>query len=101
MNATETLVTIEISGAGEAYSLFESGPNLSLHLAAPTVHGTGPCICGFDRFGRDEYGQRFGFSVSGGITGPGVKHNVCPECARLIAGRPIKGTNASLFESGI
>ena len=98
---SETLTTVETSGPGERYSLLESGPNLSLHLAAPTVHGTGPCICGFDRFGRDEYGDRVGFSVGGGVTGPGVKHTVCPECARLIDGRPIKGSNASLFENGI
>lgn len=94
--STETLTTIETSGPGERYTLFESGPNLSLHLAAPTVHGTGPCICGFDRFARN-----IGFSVGGGTTGPGVKHAVCPECTRLIDGRPIKGTNASLFENGI
>jgi hypothetical protein len=92
----ETLTTIETSGPGERYSLFETGPNLSLHLAAPTAHGTGPCICGFDRFARD-----IGFSVGGGVTGPSVKHAVCQECARLIDGRPIKGTNAALFENGI
>jgi hypothetical protein len=96
VNLTETLTTIETSGPGERYSLFESGPNLSLHLAAPTIYGTGPCICGFDRFARD-----IGFSVGGGTYGPGVKHAVCQECARLIDGRPIKGTNASLFENGI
>ena len=96
-----TLTTIETSGPGERYSLFESGPNLSLHLATPTAHGTGPCICGFDRFARDEHGRRVGFSVGGGTSGPGVKHTVCQECARLINGRPIRGTNASLFENGI
>ena len=92
----ETLTTVETSGPGERYALLETGPNLSLHLAAPSVYGTGPCICGFDRFAHG-----IGFSVGGGTTGPGVKHTVCPECARLIDGRPIKGTNASLFENGI
>jgi hypothetical protein len=96
MNLTETLTTVETSAPGERYALFDHGPNLSLHLAAPTVYGMGPCICGFDRFARD-----IGFSVGGGVTGPGVKHTVCQECARLIDGRPIKGTNASLFENGI
>ena len=92
----ETLTTIETSAPGERYALFDHGPNLSLHLAAPTVYGTGPCICGFDRFTSEV-----GFSVGGGFYGPGVKHTVCQECARLIDGRPIKGTNAALFENGI
>ena len=102
MNLTETLTTVETSAPGERYALLETGPNLSLHLAAPSVYGTGPCICGFDRHARDEHGRSLvGFSVGGGTYGPGVKHAVCQECARLIDGRPIKGTNASLFENGI
>lgn len=97
--SAETLVTIETSGPGERYTLFETGPNLSLHLAGTGVHGgTGPCICGFDRHARDENGRGIvGFSVGGGTSGPGVKHTVCPDCARLAGGRPIKGTNAHLF----
>lgn len=92
----ETLTTVETSMPGERYSLLESGPNLSLHLAGPAkTGGTGPCICGFDRFARGV-----GFSVGGGTYGPGVNHDVCPECARLAAGRPIRGTNAALFNGG-
>ena len=97
----ETLTTVETSGPGERYSLLDSGPNLSLHLAAPSEHGIGPCICGFDRFARNEQGRMiFGFSVGGGTYGPNVKHNVCQECALLIDERPITGTNAHLFKSG-
>lgn len=97
----ETLTTIETSIPGARHSLFETGPGLILHLAAPRGQGTGPCICGFDRFARDENGRWIvGFSVGGGTSGPGVHHDVCQECARLAGGRPIKGTNAALFDLG-
>lgn len=95
---TETLTTVETSGPGESYTLFSTGPTLSLHLAAPSGSGTGPCLCGFDRHARDENGQGIiGFSVGGGMTGPGVTHIVCGECESLAGGRPIRGTNANLF----
>lgn len=95
-----TLVTIECSRPGAIYSLFESGPVLDLHLAGPSQHGTGPILCGFDRFARDENGRMtVGFSVGGGTSGPGVEHHVCAECARLAGDEPIHGTNAAKFAS--
>lgn len=92
---TETLTTIEISRApGTRYTLTERGTKLEVHLAAPSESGgTGPCICGFNRFSKDV-----GFSVGGGWTGPGVEHNVCRKCVALRDGRPIRGTHANLFE---
>jgi hypothetical protein len=90
---TEKLTTIECSLPGQRYTLFESGPSLTVHLAGPgRTGGTGPCICGFDRFAKEV-----GFSVGGGTTGPGVKHDVCADCARLAAGRPVGGLHAELF----
>lgn len=59
---------------------------------------TGPCLCGFDRFARDEMGRWVvGFSVGGGVTGPGYTHRPCDECKRLAGDRPIRGTHAALF----
>lgn len=88
-----TLTTIECSQPGARYTLFESGPRLIVHLAGPgETGGTGPCICGFDR-----HAAKVGFSVGGGVTGPGVKHDVCAVCARMSDGRPISGVHAGLF----
>lgn len=102
MTVAETLTTVETSGPGESCTLFKSGPVLSLHLAAPSGYGTGPCLCGFDRHARDENGQGIvGFSVGGGTTGPGVTHTICRECERLADGRPIRGTNAGLFTAAV
>ncbi|TFD41733.1 hypothetical protein E3T37_03515 [Cryobacterium sp. TMT2-10] len=97
--ARAVLTTVECSMPCEGYTLLDSGPNLALHLAGPgKLGGTGPCICGFDRHARDENGRHIvGFSVGGGITGPGVWHTVCAGCAALAAGRTIRGMNAALF----
>lgn len=97
-----SLTTIECSKPGAAYTLFESGPNLIVHLAGPgKTGGTGPCICGFDRHARDENGRTIvGFSVGGGTTGPDVIHEVCSECLNLVDGREISGTHAVLFDRG-
>lgn len=97
--ASATLTTVECSIPGQRYTLLESGPRLTLHLAGPApLGGTGPCICGFDRHARDENGRSIvGFSVGGGVTGPGVQHLVCADCASLAGDRPIRGTNAALF----
>ncbi|AUV61617.1 hypothetical protein PP502_gp52 [Gordonia phage Beenie] len=92
---SETLTTIECSRPGERYTLFESGRVLHVHLAAPSRFGTGPCLCGFDRFGPG-----IGFSVGGGVTGPGYVHYPCRDCADLIDSRPIRGTHADLFDDG-
>lgn len=95
---SRSLVTIECSRPSDAYTLWNAGPVLDVHLAAPSQHGTGPCICGFDRFARDENGHfSIGFSVGGGVTGPSYTHEPCPDCTRLIDGRPIHGLHANLF----
>lgn len=89
---SSSVITIECSRPGDPYTMFESGTDLYVHLAAPSKHGTGPCLCGFDRFAPDV-----GFSVGGGVTGPGYRHHPCAECAALVGGRTISGTHAQLF----
>ena len=93
------LVTIECSRPGDDYSLFVSATNLDVHLAGPGERGgTGAILCGFDRFARNDDGQyRVGFSVGGGVSGPGYNHHPCVECAELINGRPISGTHKNYF----
>ena len=92
------LVTIECSRPGQAYTLFTSGHDLDVHLAGPSPSGgTGPIICGFDRFGRDSDGNRIGFAVGGGVTGPGYRHHACEECTALIGNRSVTGLHAALF----
>lgn len=92
------LVTIECSRPGQGYSLFTSGHDLDVHLAGPgATGGTGAIICGFDRFGRDSDGNRIGFAVGGGVTGPGYRHHACAECAALIGERSVAGLHAALF----
>lgn len=93
------LVTIECSRPGDAYTLFSSGVDLDVHLAGPSATGgTGPILCGFDRFTRDAACHWIvGFSVGGGVTGPGYRHHPCADCADLTDGRTITGTHQSLF----
>lgn len=95
-----SLVTIECSKPGAGYELFGPTVRCDIHLAGPgETGGTGPILCGFDRFARDETGRWFvGFSVGGGTSGPGVEHDVCTECARLAGDLPIHGLHAPLFE---
>lgn len=94
---SNSVITIECSRPGDAYTMFKSGTELDVHLAAPAKRGgTGPCLCGFDRFGTD-----IGFSVGGGVTGPGYQHHPCMECAALVDGREIVGTHAGLFTAEI
>lgn len=90
------LTTIECSRPGDAYTLMEAGVHLDVHLAGPGERsGTGPILCGFDLFQRD-----IGFSVGGGITGPGYNHHPCAECIALIGDREITGTHKGLFIGG-
>lgn len=89
---SNTLITIECSRPGDPYSLFKSGTNFDVHLAGPSKYGTGPCLCGFDRFAKDV-----GFSVGGGYSGPGYIHHPCPDCAALAGGRTVNGTHRDLF----
>lgn len=97
--SAETLTTIEVSMPGDAYTLFESGPRLAVHLAGRSESGgTGPCICGFDRFARDDDGHMLhGFSVGGGTTGPGVAHEACAQCEALATDAHITGLHSGLF----
>ena len=92
MTDTDTLITVECSRPGDAYTLLGHGPQLDVHLAGSNGHGTGPCLCGFDR-----HAPGVGFSVGGGVTGPNVRHDVCDECARIAGDALIRGTHAGLF----
>lgn len=88
------LVTVETSRPGDAYTLLKSGAHLDVHLAGPSERGgTGPCLCGFDRFASDV-----GFSIGGGVSGPGYTHHPCAQCAALAEGRSVVGTHAGLFQ---
>lgn len=86
------LVTVECSAPEESYGPLEHSGGLVVHLAGPgKTGGTGPNICGYDRF-------LGGFSVGGGVTGPGVKHNVCQGCTALVKpGDTIAGTHRAYF----
>ncbi|CPS10747.1 Uncharacterised protein [Mycobacteroides abscessus subsp. abscessus] len=95
---SDNLTTIECSRPKDPYGLFQTGTDLDVHLAGPTARGgTGPCLCGFDRHRRVNGVHVVGFSVGGGVTGPGFRHHPCAECAALADGRNIRGTHASLF----
>lgn len=96
-----TLTTIECSMPGDAYGLLPfSGRRYVVHLAGPTKHGTGPCICGFDRHARDEAGRHIvGFNVAGGVSRTGNSHLACDDCARLAGDAAIRGMHAGLFAS--
>ena len=98
--SAESLITVEVSMPDDRYTLLDSGSRLAVHLAGPgKTGGTGPCICGFDRFARGDDGQMLhGFSVGGGVTGPGVTHDVCAECRALVGDSHIRGTHAHLFD---
>jgi hypothetical protein len=98
--ADEALVTVECSKPGDAYTLLEYGRELTVHLAGASSsgHGVGPCICGFDRFARDETGHMMvGFSIGGGVTGSDIHPDVCSECRRLSGIAQIRGLHAGLF----
>jgi hypothetical protein len=90
-NTTEItyLATLQFSWGG----LFDATPADSLvHLVRGTVRGTpGPTLCGIDRFAKDVPG----WSVGGGIDGPGMVHAPCPGCAEAarsdFPGLPVQG----------
>lgn len=89
----DSLVTIECGRPGDAYTLFQHGNVLDVHLARPGEYGgTGPCLCGFNR-----HKAKVGFAVGGGVTGPNVLHEICRECADLANGREITGLHKKLF----
>lgn len=98
-----TLTTVPCSMPGDSYRLFERPPReFTVHLAGPGEHGgTGPCICGFDRFARKDGHYVVGFSVGGGFSGPGFIQRACAECARLVGDATIRGMHAALFETQV
>lgn len=60
--------------------LFDAKPvdGYRVHLVRETKMGTpGPTLCGIDRF----HPQSAGWSVRGGVSGPGIEHLPCEGCA--------------------
>ena len=79
--ATETtapvigLVTLQFLSGG----LFDGKPvdGYAVHLIRSTKRGTpGPTLCMIDRF----HPRSAGWSVGGGVSGPGIVHKPCPGC---------------------
>ncbi|MDQ0376569.1 hypothetical protein [Amycolatopsis thermophila] len=68
------LTTLQFAWGG----LFDATPVDDLvHLVRGTERGTpGPTLCGIDRFAPDAPG----WSVGGGVTGPGMVHTPCSSC---------------------
>lgn len=70
-----------------------------IHLVRMTDRGTpGDTLCGIERFGPTGGG----WSVGGGITGPGVERSACAACVQgaelFYRGAPVWGnTHADLF----
>ncbi|MFJ4168363.1 hypothetical protein ACIPY3_02520 [Paenarthrobacter sp. NPDC089714] len=90
------LATLQFTSGG----LFDGRPaDKRIHLVRMTDSGTpGPTICGIDRF--DKNGP--GWSVGGGISGPGIEAMACPGCEavaqRDYSAAPVWGsTFADLF----
>ena len=72
-----SLCTLQFSWGG----LFDGRPadDYTVHLIRQKAGGgtPGPTLCGIDRFAKDVPG----WSVGGGISGPGITHKPCPGCA--------------------
>lgn len=66
----------------------------AVHLVRQKASGgtPGPTLCGIDRFAGDAPG----WSVGGGISGPGIIHKPCPGCAAAareeFPGLPVAGS---------
>lgn len=82
--------------------LFNSRPadGRRIHLVRMSAAGgfVGPTLCGIDRFGEGAPG----FSMGGGVTGPGIEKAPCPKCedvaGREYAAAPVWGsTFADVF----
>ena len=71
------LVTLQFHTGG----LLDGEPvdGYEVHLVRCKAKGgtPGPTLCGIDRFHPDSAG----WSVGGGISGPGIVHKPCPGCA--------------------
>jgi hypothetical protein len=88
------LVTLQFASGG----LFDLAPvdGYKVHLVRQTAHGTpGPTLCGVDRFAPNGAG----WSIGGGVSGPGVTHEPCEGCARVRKGRfatlPVSGLGSA------
>ena len=73
-------------------------PRIHLVRMAATGGTPGPTLCGIDRFAEGAPG----FSIGGGVTGPGIEQGPCPGCeqaaARNYAAAPVWGsTFADVF----
>jgi hypothetical protein len=85
-----SLVTLQFSLGG----LFDAEPTDNLiHLVRRTSQGTpGPTLCGINRFGPDAPG----WSVGGGVSGPGIILTPCQGCAQTAradySGLPVNGS---------
>lgn len=86
------LRTLQFSWGG----LFDGRPadDYAVHLVRQKRGGgtPGPALCGIDRFAGDAPG----WSVGGGLTGPGIIHKPCPGCAgaarEQFPGLPVAGS---------
>jgi hypothetical protein len=84
-----SLRTLQFSWGG----LFDGRPadDYAVHLVRATNRGTpGPSLCGIDRF--DKNGP--GWSVGGGLSGPGIVHRPCDGCVD-VAVKEFPGLSAS------
>lgn len=85
------LMTLQFHSGG----LFdgEGVDGFRVHLVRATQAGTpGGTLCGIDRFHESTPG----WSVGGGVSGPGIEHKPCPGCAvtadEEFPGLPIHGS---------
>jgi hypothetical protein len=90
------LCTLQFSWGG----LFDGRPadDYAVHLVRQLHRGgtPGPTLCGTDRFGDAAPG----WSLGGGISGPGIVHKPCPGCAAAARGEfpglPVAGSTGAV-----
>ncbi|QGH74548.1 hypothetical protein HYQ03_gp61 [Arthrobacter phage Kuleana] len=71
------LATCQFSWGG-LFSTNAVDPKIHLVRMTATAGFAGPTLCGIDRFDKDGPG----FSMGGGVTGPGIAPVPCPGCER-------------------
>lgn len=86
-----SLVTLQFASGGLVGAKPVDG--WAVHLVRRAHRGTpGPTLCGIDRFAPGSAG----WSVGGGVTGPGIKHTPCAGCVEVAArdfpGLPVSGS---------
>lgn len=91
------LSTLQWSWGG----LFNGRPVMDICLVRSTSRGTpGPTLCGQDRFAKSAPG----WSVGGGVTGPGVVNERCAACEAVRSDEfptlPVCGMFKGLFGVG-